>query len=189
VTIHHEEATKASDCFEIVRGEVVSLMPTGDAHSDVEVRIIVLLFELQQQGLGLARVGEVGVVVAREPQTVRGADAAFLLSEQLPHRITKEGYLMTPPALVVEVVSPNDRASDIQEKVMEYLAAGVLVVWVVYPGSRTLCVHLADGTARTLKAEERLSAPGVLELQSPVSRLFEGLDAFRPVAGLQPPDS
>jgi Uma2 family endonuclease len=91
---------------------------------------------------------------------------------------------------VVEVVSPNDRASEIQAKVLEYLNAGVLVVWVVDPATRTVNVHLPDGNARTLRPDDLLWAPGVFpELAVAVSVLFRGLDKFRPSPSPQPPAS
>jgi Uma2 family endonuclease len=162
-------------------------MPTGDVHSDVEGRVYRVLSDLEEAGLGLARVGEVGVVVVKDPLTARGADAAFLLREQLPHRTSKEGYLLTPPALVAEVVSPNDRASEIQAKVLEYLKAGVKLVWVIDPGTRTVNVHLPDGNARTLQSNDVLWAPGVFpDLSVSVATLFKGLDRFKPVPPAQP---
>ncbi len=176
------------DRFEIVRGEVVPLAPTGDVHGVVENRVGRVLGEqADDAGLGFAFTGEVGIVVEPNPRTVRGADAAFMLSDQLPPKRTSEGYLLTPPALVVEVLSPNDRASEVQGKVLEYLRAGVRVVWVADPASRTLTVHLPDGNSRTLTGDAVLWAPGVLEnLSTPVRDLFKGLERLSPSSGEKP---
>ena len=175
--IRNESDTGLPERFEIVRGEVVPLSPTGGKHGYVEQRIgRVLGHEGEDADLGTPFVGEVGVVVVRDPQTVRGADAAFLLKEQMPPEETPEGYLLTPPALVAEVLSPNDRASYVQAKVLEYLSAGVRVVWVVDPSTRSVAVYLKGATARILTGDETLIAPGVLDnLRTPEAWLFKGL--------------
>ncbi|HEY3997286.1 MAG TPA: Uma2 family endonuclease [Candidatus Xenobia bacterium] len=173
-----ERDVKPPDRFEIVRGEILALSPTNAVHGQVETRITRLLGnEAEDAGLGLAFGGEVGVVVVHEPlRTVRGADAAFILQSQLPYDISSEGYLLTAPALVVEVLSPNDRASEVQEKVLEYLSAGVQVVWVVDPLSRSVAVYRKNGAGLLLREDDVLVAPGVLDnLKTKVSWLFHGL--------------
>ncbi len=173
MTIHRDRL----DRFDIVKGEIVPLMPTGDVHGLVETRVTRLLGnQAEDRGLGVVLGGEVGVVVERGPQTVRGVDAAFFLQRQLPYQTTSERYLLTPPALVVEVLSPNDRASEIQGKVLDYLGAGVAVVWLVDPATRTVQVCLPDGRTRILRGTDRLEAPGILEaLDTSVEWLFRPL--------------
>lgn len=162
---------------ELVRGELIRLSPTGGTHGTVESRVNrVLGSEGEDQGLGLAMAGEVGILVSEAPPTVRGADNVFLLTAQLPYLTTPEGYLKTPPALVAEVLSPNDRASEVFEKVLEYLGAGVRVVWVVDPHNRVVTVYQSGQEALVLRSADRLVAPGVLDsLQAKVERLFVGL--------------
>lgn len=180
MTLHDERDTTLPDVFDIVRGEVVPLMPTGGQRAIVEGRVHRVLSHLEDRGLGLPLVGEVGVVVEQDPLTCRGADAVFLLQRQLPFRQSREGFLLTAPALVVEVVSPIDRAGELEKKVQEYLGAGVQVVWVVYPDARIVRVHLHDGTERRLKPEDTLWAGSILPFDVPVSFLFEGLEAAVP---------
>ena len=48
------------------------------------------------------------------------------------------------PDLVVEVYSPSNRPGQIREKVNEYLAAGVPMVWLLYPERRTLAIYRPD---------------------------------------------
>lgn len=177
MTLHPVQGADAPQHFEIVRGEVVPLMPTGDLHGIVESRVIRLLGnEAEEAGLGIVLGGEVGVVVEHDPRTVREADAAFFLTDQLPYRTTSERYLLTPPALVVEVLSPNDRASDVHRKVLEYLEVGVQVVWVVDPATRSVAVFLEHASTGLLRGDDPLSAPGVLdELRTPVLWLFKEL--------------
>ncbi|GMU54309.1 MAG: hypothetical protein AMXMBFR33_34550 [Candidatus Xenobia bacterium] len=151
------------DRFEIVRGEVVALSPTGGTHGQVECNaLLVLAGPVKAQRLGRLYVGEVGVVIEQDPLTVRGADVAFVHRDQGPVATSPEGYLLTPPALVVEVLSPNDRASEVEGKVQEYLQAGVQVVLLLDP--QNLCATLArpNSTRLVLQANERLELPELL---------------------------
>src|SRR5205823_5969430 len=119
-----------------------------------------------------------GVVIQVEsPQTCFGADVAFLTKDQLPVRRSKEGYLLTIPALVAEVRSKNDTRKEIQEKVDRYLAAGVRLVWVADPAPRSVTAYRPGEEPRVFHEDEDLTAEGVLPaLRFPVRRLFEGLD-------------
>jgi Uma2 family endonuclease len=49
-----------------------------------------------------------------------------------------------PPDLAVEVVSPSNRAGKLHRKIGEYLDAGALMVWVVYPIRRRVTVYRPD---------------------------------------------
>ena len=87
---------------------------------------------------------------------------AFLLKRyckehHLPATETPSGYGNAPPELVVEVVSPNDRADVIEANVQEWLDFGVLLVWVVYPRTRRVHVHRQGGDVTILGADETLS--------------------------------
>lgn len=160
---------------ELVRGEIIEMPPTSGGHGRQEFRVARFLDRVgEQSGLGQVLVGEVGIVVARGPDTVRGADVVFLSQEQLPVLESPEGYLLTPPALVVEVLSRNDRASDVAAKVSDYLGVGVRVVWVVDPPNRTVTVYLPEGVARVLRPGQTLWAPGVLDdLSADTGELFD----------------
>lgn len=156
---------------ELVEGEIVEMPPISGGHGRTEYLVAkVLDREGEQKKLGSVLVGEVGILVRRDPDTVRGADVAFVTGEL---EESPEGYLIRPPALVVEVLSRNDRATEVAAKVEEYLRIGVRVVWVVDPANRTVSVYLPGGEARVLRAGQRLLAPGVLEdLQADPAELF-----------------
>ncbi len=82
-------------------------------------------------------------------------------------------FCPVPPDLAVEIVSPNDRFSDVQAKVREYLAAGTRLVWVVWPEGRSVIVHGADGVVE-LGPEDVLSGADVLPgFEVRVGQLFE----------------
>src|SRR5262249_36783129 len=80
-----------------------------------------------------------------EPERVRRLDASFIRRERLsPERLMQEGHAKIAPDLAVEVVPPNDLAYEVDEKVDDYLDAGIPLVWVVNPRSRTVRVHWPD---------------------------------------------
>lgn len=80
----------------------------------------------------------------------------------MPQVAEVDGYPELAPDLVVEVVSPNDRASEIQAKVGEWLRAGSRLVWVLYPTTRTAMVYQVGGAVQLLHAEDTLTGDPVL---------------------------
>ncbi len=124
---------------ELVRGEVVMYSPTGGLHGLVEARLVSLLLQfVREHDLGVVMSGEAGVLLFREPDTVRAPDIMFFRKGKLEE--IPEGFIQTPPDLVIEIVSPNDRWSDLEGKVDDYLRAGVKVVWIVDPQRKTVLV-------------------------------------------------
>ena len=75
------------------------------------------------------------------PDKVRRPDVSFVTAGRFPGEVIPKGYSSIPPDLAVEVLSPNDLAYDVAEKVEEYLSAGVRLVWVVDPNSHVVQIH------------------------------------------------
>ncbi|HTE20580.1 MAG TPA: Uma2 family endonuclease [Armatimonadota bacterium] len=149
--------------YELDNGRLLSLMGTGDEHGAVVSNIgAALKYEGEQKGFGKARAGGLGIVLWRNPDRVVGADVAFIATRSLPIRRSREGYLETMPDLVVEVVSKNDTKPYVQRKVEDYLAAGVRVVWIADPPSRTVTVHRADAEPVVLGETDVLTLEGII---------------------------
>jgi Uma2 family endonuclease len=111
------------------------------------------------------------------PGKVRRADVSFVLDARLPAEAWSEGYLKIAPDLAVEVISPNDLAWELDQKVAEYLGAGVRLVWVVHPEARAVRVHRAGGRASWLGADEELSGEEVLPgFRCPIGMIFPPRD-------------
>lgn len=96
------------------------------------------------------------------PNMVRKADVSFVRHGRLPGDRPPQGYLRVAPDLAVEVVSPNDLYGEVEQKVSEYLGAGVATVWVVDPRARVALVHQAGGTSRRLGEDDEISGGDVL---------------------------
>jgi len=158
---------------ELVRGEVVDVMPPGKRHGKVAFRIGKVLDTWAEQGPG----GEIGVesgfILARGPDIVRSPDVYYVSAEHLPEEDGLDGFWTIPPDLAVEVISPSESAEQVRTKVREYLAAGSGAVWVVYPSTQEVIVHTPDGLARTFGADATLETPDVLPgFSCPVSAIF-----------------
>jgi Uma2 family endonuclease len=124
--------------------------------------------------LGWAWHADLGYVCFPDaPGKVRRPDLSFTRAERLPEGLTSEDYVYIPPDLAVEVISPNDLAYKVENRVVEYLEAGVPLVWVIDPEARTIRIHRHDGTVSWLREGDDLSGEDVLAgFRCRVSKLF-----------------
>jgi Uma2 family endonuclease len=126
---------------ELVRGEVVTVCLPGFRHGWSQGRTYSVLDQyVRTTRLGRAVV-ETGVRTDRGPDTVRGPDVSYWSAERLPLDQIPVGYPELAPDLCVEVLSPHNRLARIREKMREYFAREVRMVWVVDPEDRTLTVY------------------------------------------------
>jgi Uma2 family endonuclease len=137
------------DHSELIDGVIVELSPPGFEHGHEQVRISALLLESEKQGLGYVFV-ETGCILRRNPDRVRSPDVGFILRERTERR--PRAFFEGAPDLVVEIVSPGDRPTEILTKTRDWLDAGARRVWVVYPDSRT--VHVVTAQERVVLTED-----------------------------------
>ncbi len=110
----------------------------------------------------MAVAGGTGFILARNPDTVRAADVAFVRQSRIAEIGIPQFYFPGAPDLAVEVVSPNDRPNEVEAKVQDWLSHGTLMVWVVDPRRRTVAVHRSPADVRELGATDFLEAPDLL---------------------------
>ena len=72
------------------------------------------------------------------------------------------GFLELAPDLAVEVLSPGDRPGEVRQKVLDWLEAGVGLIWVVDPESMTARVYRPDGSVMEVDSGGVLSGEDVL---------------------------
>jgi Uma2 family endonuclease len=141
---------------ELVHGEVRTMAPAAGPHGWNAGRITLSLgAHIHANDLGEILVAETGFLLQRDPDTVRAPDFAFIRAEHWPSGGLSQGYVTIPPDLVVEAVSPGDTASEVREKVDEWLRFGVRAVWVLYPGPR-MDVYLGDGRVQTYGPDDEV---------------------------------
>jgi Uma2 family endonuclease len=117
----------------------------------------------QQRNAGWVFASQAGYVCfPNRPRLVRYPDVSFIRRGRLPGEELPTGHCRIPPDLAVEVVSSNDIAQEHDEKLQEYLGAGVSLVWVIYPQTRTVHVFRPDGFACWLRADQELTGDPVL---------------------------
>ena len=147
---------------ELVRGALVVREPPGYRHGLVAFAVAARIGEfVRERGLGVVVAAETGFKLFSNPDTVRGADAAFLSRDRAPDP-APSGYLPLAPDLVVEVVSPGDRAGDVQAKVSDWLTAGSRLVWVIDPTRERAVVYREDGSVDLLADQDALDGEDVL---------------------------
>jgi len=147
---------------ELVRGILVVREPPGFRHADITARLTTALSVHVRAGdFGLVLSGDAGFKLATNPDTVRGADIAFVRRERLPDPLPV-GFAPFAPDLVVETLSPHDRPGEVLAKVGDWLDAGARLVWVIDPERRLARVYRADGTEHMLEETDQLLGEDVL---------------------------
>jgi Uma2 family endonuclease len=96
------------------------------------------------------------------PRLVRKPDASFVAKGRFPNEVVPKGDISIAPDLVVEVVSPNDLYEEIEPKVIEYIRAGIRMVWVISPTAKTVLVRRPNKTCTALDVNDTLSGEDVL---------------------------
>lgn len=149
-------------CTELVAGRILVREPPGYNHGYVASRCLVAMaVHANAHGLGHVLAAETGFVLARNPDTVRAPDVAFISANRVPVR-RPAGYLEEAPDLVVEVTSPTDRPSRVRAKISDWIGAGVRLVWQIDPLRRTAQVYRPEGVPTAMDADGVLDGEDVL---------------------------
>jgi Uma2 family endonuclease len=151
------------DRCELVNGELVE-KEMGALADFVASEILTLLrYHTRTNHLGAVFGAGAGYrCFSDAPDKVRLPDVSFVRTERLPEHELPEGYVGIAPDLAVESVSPHESHYQVLEKVGEYLAAGVRLVWVVLPRDRTVTVYRADGSVSWLRGDAEITGEEVV---------------------------
>ena len=82
------------------------------------------------------------------------------------------------PDVAVEILSPGDRARNVEHKIAIYLATGASLVIVIDPADRSVRLHDAHGT-RALRGDDMISHPVLPGFSLALPALFAPLDRRR----------
>ncbi len=164
--------------YEWIDGQLKERPPLGAESNRVAAILIRLLdaYAATNQ-LGLVFASECGYkIFASDPKKIRKPDISFIARGRLPNDRPPRGHITIPPDLEVEVVSPNDLAEEIDERVADYLAAGVKLLWIIFPSTRSVWALRRDGTAARLTETQELSGEDVVAgFTCPLRTLFADL--------------
>src|SRR5574341_406941 len=157
---------------EVVNGEMVIMNPPQYEHVEITFDLAYSLRQhAEKQHLGVVCPDGTPYVLDASDRknwvkNARMPDVSFVARERFEaHRARygRKGPLRLAPDLAVEVVSPTDAYTEINEKVAEYLRCGVRLVWVIDPEQRVIRVYTPDNPdGRTLHEGDTLSGDPVL---------------------------
>jgi Uma2 family endonuclease len=144
---------------ELRRGELITTVPPGFRHERVTSGVAFALRAfVAENGLGEVAAGDPGFHLASEPDTVRGPDIASVRRERIEAIGFPEGFFPGAPDLAIEVVSPGDAYTELQEKAFEWLTAGTRLVLAVDPRRRTVTAYRSAGDIRELSGDDVVDA-------------------------------
>jgi Uma2 family endonuclease len=137
------ELSKDGRDYEIVDGVLKEVLPVGAYESKLEFLVARHLQSYVDAGKASGEVlpASARFRLCRDPDIVRGPDASFTPSGKLPPGPLPDTHLDLAPDLAVEIVSKSNTAEEIERKIIDYLQAGVRMVWVIYPETRTAYLY------------------------------------------------
>jgi Uma2 family endonuclease len=159
--------------FELVDGKLVE-RPMGFFSSFVGGRLFFLLTaHCDAHGLGWVLPSDASYqCFPNAPTKVRKPDVSFVDASRLPANQAPQGHAHLPPDLAVEVISPNEIFGDAIRKAGEYLEAGVRLVWLIEPTTRTALVFRQDGSGAILRGGELSGEDVVRGFRCSLDELF-----------------
>ena len=160
---------------ELIRGVLCETVSVGMEHTFIAGNMMAPLHtHVRRSRLGRVGGTDGGVLIQRNPDTVREPDIFFVSAEKLPLDAKVQGYLEVVPELVVEIVSPSDRQEAVNDKTLMWLGLGVLMVVEVYPAERAVMVHRPGVPAVTLTGDDALDGGDVLPgFRLPLREIFD----------------
>jgi Uma2 family endonuclease len=162
---------------ELVRGELRVTPAPGAPHGRIATNLTLLLAaHVHGRNLGWVYADSVGYQLIDLPRTVRRPDVSFVRADRLPPEGVGPGFLKLAPDLVVEVLSPSETASELEEKLDDYRACGTPLIWVVDPARRTVMIIASDAPPRWVREGDSLDGGAILpEFSCAVADLFVGV--------------
>jgi Uma2 family endonuclease len=160
--------------YELVRGELRKMAAAGYLHGRIAINITTPLDRyVRAHNLGVVCAAETGFKLASNPDVVRAPDVAFIRRERVEEVGDVEGYWPGAPDLAVEVISPSDTYSDVQEKVFDWIEAGTRMVVLVMPRKRTVTIYRSLTDIVMLTEHDTLDGGDVVPgWKIPVSEVF-----------------
>ena len=161
--------------YELVRGELRKRLPAGQTHGRYASNINISLGGyVKANRLGKTYIADTGYILAIDPDHVLAPDMAFISNDRLSDIGESDGFARGAPDIAVEVISPNDRYTEVEEKVADWIAAGCLAVIVVNPRRRTVNLHRSPTDVTTLTESDTLELDDIVPgWRMPVGEIFE----------------
>ena len=161
--------------YELIRGKLRKRLPAGQTHGRYASKLNISLGGyVMVNRLGETYIADTGYILATDPDHVLAPDLAFISNERLSEIGESDGFARGAPDVAVEVISPNDRYTEVKEKVDDWLNAGCRAVIVVNPRNRTVDLHRSPTRATTLTQSDTLQIQDILPgWRMPIQDIFE----------------
>jgi len=135
--------------YELVKGALVEMAPAGGEQGEIGPNLVMFLGPyVRQNKLGRVFSNEAAFTIDPVNNIARAPDVAFVAAGRLPTGALVKGAIPFPPDLAVEIISPSDVLLEVEEKVAEYLEAGVKLIWVINPRRKVVYVYRAGSNQR-----------------------------------------
>ncbi len=146
--------------YELVKGVIRRMPPAGFDHGIRAAKIGRHLdAHVEKHKLGYVCGAETGFKISENPDTVRAPDAAFVCQAAIDEQGIPKGYWEGAPDLTVEVISPSDTYTEVDE----WLNAGCAMVWVMNPRRETVEVYRSPEDITVLRGNDILEGGDVIE--------------------------
>ena len=164
--------------YELVDGRLVERHLGFESSYIATILLTLLRQHVAEEGCGWVVGSEAGYqCFADDPNKVRKPDGAYVSFDRLPASDPPKGFCRVAPDLAFEVVSPHDLFSEVEVKVNDFLRAGVRLVWVVDPESRTVRVHRSEHVAYLKESDELTGGDVLPRFKCQVAELFQSPQA------------
>src|SRR5262249_32074428 len=161
--------------FELIRGELREKVATKLRHGKVGG-----LFHSYfgayaiSSGLGYVIHGETGCQLEDGPESVLMPDVSSPRRERMPPDAELDSFARVVPDALVEVLSPSNRLPEVDVKIEIYRTAGVPLILVADPETKSIEAHSPAGLTRVYRAGEDLDGGDVLPgFRVPVAPFFD----------------
>ena len=158
--------------YELVKGELLTMSPSGAKHGAVTMKLSVLLAtHIMTHQLGVA-FAETGFKLEHDPDTVLAPDIGFIRKERVGS--LPNGFLEIAPDLAVEVITTTTTRRKAERKAAQWPSFGVQSVWLVNCQNRTVEVVSADGSRVLFSDADELADDAIVPgFRISVSQIFD----------------
>jgi Uma2 family endonuclease len=162
--------------YELVDGKAVPVMTASVTHGGLVAKVSYLLSKhVEQAGLTGTVCYGCGFVLglAHDPERVRGPDVSYIAKDKIDAHPDPDRLLRCVPDLAIEVDLTSARKPGGQQRILDYIEAGVPLVWVLDARSRSAIAYRRDGSARLLRENDVLDAEEIVPgFRLPLAELF-----------------
>ncbi len=161
--------------YELIDGKAVPKMSPKRFHSRVTAALFLLLFDWNQT---LENQGEVGIEWAitlkrKEKDWCPVPDLLYISHERLKDVPFADEACPIPPELVIEIISPQQSFSNLSEKAVDYLNAGVNRIWLIDSQVKKVTIFYPDTPPQTKSNNDNLADEILPNLILTPAQIFE----------------